>query len=376
MAAKAPAFKSDAAGGAWVAAADGLELYVKTWKVRPSGPLAHPAADPVRLCGLCGLCGLRGLRGLRRLRSRVRDDASARRQRHGKRPTPHSGAMTTAARHAARRASRGQSDELSGERSEPDPSPSPWPSHARTDVARTASPWAWACSGSATTARRQDARDPLVRPRGRWWGGGPWWNGPRARAHAHTRAALTGAHGDAHARRCRNRNRLGEHINRYNHVFPAFAAAGICVTGYDQRGFGRSDGLRGDGGVYDNVMADGAVVWDHAVQAHPDVPHFVGGHSLGGLHALSFAAMYAGDRKIAGVVASAPALQPGFRPPWIITAIGNLLKGIPVVNQTRVPTELSTPRALGSARHGTRRLTADTSVRARARQHPRVASQT
>jgi alpha-beta hydrolase superfamily lysophospholipase len=138
------------------------------------------------------------------------------------------------------------------------------------------------------------------------------------------------------------RRRLGEHVNRYNHVFGVFAAAGIAVSGYDQRGCGRSDGLRGDGGFYTTTMEDLAAVWDRVYDAQ--VPNFLVGHSLGGLHVLSFAAKYAGDRKIAGVVASAPALQPAFQPPWVVVSVGRLLRNIPGVNMIRVANELSTPR--------------------------------
>lgn len=33
---------------------------------------------------------------------------------------------------------------------------------------------------------------------------------------------------------------FGEHVNRYNHVFDAFATAGIKVRAFDQRGFGQT----------------------------------------------------------------------------------------------------------------------------------------
>ena len=138
---------------------------------------------------------------------------------------------------------------------------------------------------------------------------------------------------------------LGEHIGRYDHVFPLFAKAGIKVVGYDQRGCGRSGGARGDSGHYNDIMADARAVWDYA--AVEGVPQFVFGHSLGGLHALSFAAFYAEDKRLAGVVASAPALQPAFEPPKIVVTVGQILRNIPFLNTFHATTDLGTRQHQG-----------------------------
>ena len=49
---------------------------------------------------------------------------------------------------------------------------------------------------------------------------------------------------------------LGEHIGRYDHVAEAFGKAGFAMVGFDQRGHGRSEGIRGYETSYDAIMDD------------------------------------------------------------------------------------------------------------------------
>jgi acylglycerol lipase len=86
---------------------------------------------------------------------------------------------------------------------------------------------------------------------------------------------------------------LGEHINRYGHVFSKFAASGICVKGLDMRGHGRTlkknpsypAGYTPLKEVWEDILLMDAV----EVEGVPKgLPTFVMGHSLGGLTALSF----------------------------------------------------------------------------------------
>lgn len=68
---------------------------------------------------------------------------------------------------------------------------------------------------------------------------------------------------------------LGEHANRYHHVFAEFARNGISVRALDQRGHGRTAkkaGIIGHLEGFDRALADGKIVSD-AVRK-PGVPHF------------------------------------------------------------------------------------------------------
>ena len=107
---------------------------------------------------------------------------------------------------------------------------------------------------------------------------------------------------------------LGEHIGRYEALARALHAAGFAVTGYDQRGHGRSPGPRGGIPRPDSLCDDLSRVID-SLPAGP--PQVLLGHSMGGLVAAHFVAESlvarpaAWARTVATLVLSSPALDPG-----------------------------------------------------------------
>ncbi|TPX30311.1 hypothetical protein SmJEL517_g06101 [Synchytrium microbalum] len=103
---------------------------------------------------------------------------------------------------------------------------------------------------------------------------------------------------------------MGEHINRYEHVFSAFAQAGFEVKGLDFMGHGRTQVV--------NNSVKGATDFE-TVFAQMDMlvfgtkhnlPVFLMGHSLGGLLVLAYA-QSRGPRipNLRGVICQAPALK-------------------------------------------------------------------
>lgn len=80
---------------------------------------------------------------------------------------------------------------------------------------------------------------------------------------------------------------FGEHSNRYEHVAERLVAEGHVTYALDHRGHGRSDGTRA---VIDR-LADAVSDIDQLVvlagDAHPGLPVFMLGHSMGGLLARS-----------------------------------------------------------------------------------------
>lgn len=86
---------------------------------------------------------------------------------------------------------------------------------------------------------------------------------------------------------------LGEHIGRYGHVALHLNRAGWAVVGYDQRGHGRSEGVRGAIKRDDDLMYDLAVVIDAINLAYSNDRLALLGHSLGGLIAARLAAALA-----------------------------------------------------------------------------------
>lgn len=101
---------------------------------------------------------------------------------------------------------------------------------------------------------------------------------------------------------------LGEHLGRYAHVAEAFTENGIHVYGFDQRGFGRSEGLRGHTPSFQHLMDDIYLAIQHARQdAGEDLPLFLYGHSLGGLEVLYFGLR--SENTLSGVIATNPGLD-------------------------------------------------------------------
>nr|KAJ3422231.1 hypothetical protein HK105_000624 [Polyrhizophydium stewartii] len=124
---------------------------------------------------------------------------------------------------------------------------------------------------------------------------------------------------------------LGEHIQRYNHVFPHFARAGIKVFGFDQRGFGRTVrrcGQLGDSQGLDTVMND---VKDAVAAARVgDKPLFVMGQSMGGALALLFASRHPDG--VRGVISTGPSAAPKGIEPLLLRFVPYIAPNISVKN--------------------------------------------
>ena len=98
---------------------------------------------------------------------------------------------------------------------------------------------------------------------------------------------------------------IGEHSGRYEHVGNFFAQRGYDVAGFDNRGFGRSGGLRGHVERFDQFLDD--IQERLAERLALGVPVILFGHSLGGLMAASY---LVGDRPQPDLaVLSSPALS-------------------------------------------------------------------
>ncbi|KAJ3179977.1 hypothetical protein HDU85_004261 [Gaertneriomyces sp. JEL0708] len=113
---------------------------------------------------------------------------------------------------------------------------------------------------------------------------------------------------------------VGEHCNRYNDMFSAFAAEGIVVRALDLRGHGRThfknveNGsiqgyLNGFKSIFEDLLQLNSLVID-GLPAAGELPTFVFGHSMGGLLALALVNEHA-DRipNFRGVVAQAPCIR-------------------------------------------------------------------
>lgn len=100
---------------------------------------------------------------------------------------------------------------------------------------------------------------------------------------------------------------LGEHTGRYEHVAKAMTGAGYAMVGFDLRGHGKSTGIRGHFPSLDAAMQDIKDFLVFLAQRYPDVPHFLYGHSLGGLLVLTYALK--NKPNIKGVIATSAGLR-------------------------------------------------------------------
>lgn len=92
----------------------------------------------------------------------------------------------------------------------------------------------------------------------------------------------------------------GEHIGRYNEIIQIFSQYGYSCFGFDQRGFGRSEGERGHVNSFSDYVEDLNKFIDEVVAPKSEKPIFVLGHSMGTIVVLSYALKYAA--KIQGLL--------------------------------------------------------------------------
>lgn len=103
---------------------------------------------------------------------------------------------------------------------------------------------------------------------------------------------------------------IGDHLGRYEHVAEALADAGYNVFALDQQGRGRSEGERFYFARFDHMVQDTIQFVDlvgSGLQGKSPRPHFLLGHSMGGLLAILVAAC--SQDRWAGLIITASALH-------------------------------------------------------------------
>ena len=106
---------------------------------------------------------------------------------------------------------------------------------------------------------------------------------------------------------------MAEHSGRYTHLGQALGAAGFALYAHDQRGHGKT-AERGTLGYFaDNdgwcaVVSDVASLSRHIGQAHPGIPVFLLGHSMGSYIAQAYVMHHSAS--LQGVILSASNFQP------------------------------------------------------------------
>ncbi|MFB7878310.1 alpha/beta hydrolase [Nocardia sp. NPDC056064] len=100
---------------------------------------------------------------------------------------------------------------------------------------------------------------------------------------------------------------VAEHSGRYEHVGSALADAGFAVYALDHVGHGLSAGSSANIGSMQGAADNVAALLELAGAAHPGLPRFLLGHSMGSLVVLHLATR--GPVDVDGIVVSAPPLD-------------------------------------------------------------------
>ena len=137
----------------------------------------------------------------------------------------------------------------------------------------------------------------------------------------------------------------GEHSGRYDELSEELLGRGHAVWTYDQRGHGRSDGIRGHAPRFSNLVEDLRAVTTYALQETRDpgrgtgggIPLMVLGHSMGGL--VTLRAVQLGAVSPDGLVFSAPWLAIGTKVPlwkrWLGEIMALSFDSTPIKNPIR-----------------------------------------
>jgi alpha-beta hydrolase superfamily lysophospholipase len=138
---------------------------------------------------------------------------------------------------------------------------------------------------------------------------------------------------------------VGENICRYQADGEALAEGGYVLAGFDQRGFGKSEGQRGHTPSLEAYFNDIDLFLAEIAQRYPDQARFLYGHSMGGVLVLAYTPVR--QPRVAGVIATGPGLKSSIEAQkmkvFLAKVLGNLVptfsmkSGVDVQNISRDP---------------------------------------
>lgn len=122
---------------------------------------------------------------------------------------------------------------------------------------------------------------------------------------------------------------LAEHGGRYRDTAEFFSGKGLAVYTCDLRAHGLSPDPPGAGRVhvdrFEDFLKDADALTGLASRAHPGLPLYLLGHSMGGLISIRYALEH--PDRLAGAIISSPALatHPEFKPPLFLRILVSIL---------------------------------------------------
>lgn len=116
---------------------------------------------------------------------------------------------------------------------------------------------------------------------------------------------------------------VGEHIGRYEADGLALNEAGYVMAGFDQRGFGRSQGQRGHTPSLEAYFDDIQAFLGEVASRYPGLPQFLYGHSMGAVLVVGFTSVR--QPAVRGVIATALHLKTALTEQKFKVFLSNLL---------------------------------------------------
>lgn len=130
----------------------------------------------------------------------------------------------------------------------------------------------------------------------------------------------------------------GEHMGRYRHVAEWFNKRGVAFLGFDQQGYGRSEGKKGHAASLDVLLDDIGQLLEETHGRYSGVPLFLYGHSMGGQLVLNYALRR--TPRLSGLIATGPWIRLAFQAPAVKILAAKLLNK--VIPSLTMPTNLAT----------------------------------
>ena len=125
---------------------------------------------------------------------------------------------------------------------------------------------------------------------------------------------------------------LADHSGRFTNLITKYLPEGYAVYGYDQRGHGKSPGLKGYIDKFSCFVDDLDNFLRYIRKKHPDTKIYIIGHSVGGTIATTFALSH--QKEFNGLILSGALIKPGASVSKILMTIA--ARPIPAYSQNRI----------------------------------------
>jgi acylglycerol lipase len=116
-----------------------------------------------------------------------------------------------------------------------------------------------------------------------------------------------------------------EHSGRYINLVNHFVPKGYAICALDQRGHGKSEGVRGYVERFSDYLDDLETFFDIVRNEHGDTRVFLIGHSLGATIAIAYAVTVDHQQDLSGIIVSGAVIKPGSSLPSALIPLARIM---------------------------------------------------